>query len=371
MKKDIVDMLETPCIVIDMEQTKKNIARMQKLAGDAGCTLRPHIKTHKMPLFAKMQLAAGAKGITCAKVSEAEVMANSGIRDIFIAYPMVGKFRLKRVLELHRKIERLILAVDSIETAQMLNDAAVGANTIVEVRLEVDTGAKRTGVLKEKATELASEIARMPGLRLTGIYTFKSLIYQGQPTTDPMIAGREEGELMEAIAKDISAKGIELKDISAGSTPTGIAVANTGKVNEIRPGTYIFNDYMVCMEKAARIEDIAVRLYATVVSTPSEEYAVIDGGTKTFPMDIELDKPPYYYPGYAIVVGREDLRLTRMNEEHGILISTEGKHGLQVGQVLELIPIHVCTAINMQNFVYVYDGEKVKQEVVEGRGMLV
>ena len=177
---------------------------------------------------------------------------------------------------------------------------------------------------------------------------------------------------MEEIRKELSELGFENLEVSGGSTPTGLQVARTGKVDEIRPGTYIFNDYMLTKEKAAKPEDIAVRIFATVVSVPADDYAVIDGGTKTFPMDILLDQAPYYYNSYAMVKGREDLELRRMNEEHGILISTKGKVDLKVGDILELVPIHVCTAINMQNQVYLYDSEKgtIRKEKVAGRGML-
>ena len=366
-----MEQLETPCIVIDMEKTKENIRMMQREADRYGCKLRPHIKTHKMPLFARMQVAAGASGITCAKISEAEVMAEGGLDDIFLAYPQVGEVKIKRALALAKKVKRLILAVDSMECAVPLNEMAKKAGICVEVRLEVDTGAKRTGVVREKALWLAKELTKLSHLRLTGIYTFKSLVYRNEPTQDKVIAGKEEGELMERIAADICGAGIELKDISAGSTPTGIEVAKTGKVTEIRPGTYIFKDFMLCGEGAADFDEIAVRYYATVVSTPCREYAVIDGGTKTFPMDILLDKEPYFYPGYALVEGNEDLQLRRMNEEHGILTSRKGNTGLKVGDKVVLVPIHVCTAINMQNTVYVDYGDCLEKETVKARGMLV
>ncbi len=370
MKAEWLEQLETPCIVINMEKTKENIWKMQREADEYGCKLRPHIKTHKMPLFAKMQMEAGAAGITCAKISEAEVMAEGGADDIFLAYPQVGKMKIKRAIALAQKVKRLILAVDSLECALPLNEAAKEAGICVEVRMEVDTGAKRTGVAREKAVWLAKELVKLPNLKLTGIYTFKSLVYQDEPTQDKVIAGKEEGELMERIAGDIREAGIELEDISAGSTPTGIEVAKTGKVTEIRPGTYIFKDYMLCMEGAAAFDEIAVRYYATVVSVPCKEYAVIDGGTKTFPMDILLDCGPYHYPGYALVEGNEDLQLRRMNEEHGILTSRKGDTGLKVGDKVVLVPIHVCTAINMQNSVYVDYGEHLEKETVKARGML-
>ncbi len=363
--------LETPCVVIDVEKARGNCRNMQKSADESGCNLRPHVKTHKMPYFARMQLDCGAVGITCCKVSEAEVMADAGIEDIFIAYPQVGAVRLERAVRLSKRIRRLILAVDSCETAEMLQAAAQAADTVVEVRMEVDTGAKRTGVVRDHAVDLARKICSMDALKLTGIYTFKSLVYQGEATTDKYCAAKEEGDLMEEIGRALESAGIPLQEISAGSTPTGEEVAKTGKVTEIRPGTYIFNDYMLTKEGHCGMEDIAVRMFATVVSTPSKEYAVIDGGTKTFPMDIILDTPPYLYNSYVMFKGRPELELRRMNEEHGIVTSPKGNVDLKVGDVLELIPVHVCTAINMQNQVYLFENGKLTRMDVAARGKLL
>ena len=368
----MLENLETPCVVIDEVLAKENIRRVQAECDKAGVALRPHIKTHKMPYFARLQVEAGAKGITSCKVSEAEVMADGGLDDIFLAYPLVGRPKLERAMLLSKRVKRLILAVDSVEQAQALNEAAGRAGIVQEVRMEVDTGAKRTGVTKEKRLALAKALKDMKNLKLTGIYTFKSLILDEKPTEDNEAAGEEEGRLLEEIRRELLELGFENLEVSGGSTPTGLQVARTGKVDEIRPGTYIFNDYMLTKEKAAKPEDIAVRIFATVVSVPADDYAVIDGGTKTFPMDILLDQAPYYYNSYAMVKGREDLELRRMNEEHGILVSTKGKVDLKVGDILELVPIHGCTAINMQNQVYLYDSEKgiIRKEKVAGRGML-
>ena len=369
--KDFISQLETPCLVIDMDIVRANIRRVQESADQYGCALRPHIKTHKVPLFARMQVEAGAKGITCAKVSEAEVMADGGLDDIFIAYPMVGAFRIRRAIALSRRVKRLILAVDSQEGAEMLNRAALEAGVRLEVRMEIDTGAGRTGILQEKSLALAQAVSQMEGLELTGIYTFKGLVYQEKPCQDAAIAAREEGEMMAAIAKLLRKAGIAIRDVSAGSTPTGLAVAETGLVNEIRPGTYIFNDVLLCAEKAAVPEQIAGRIYATVVSTPRADYAVIDGGTKTFPCDIPIGVPPYYFPGYAVVEGMKHLHLARMNEEHGILVADNGETGLHVGQVISLLPIHICTALNMQNEIYLLENGVVRKQRVEARGMLI
>ncbi len=363
--------LETPCVVIDAALARKNCRDMQREADQYGCLLRPHVKTHKMPLFAHMQLEEGAAGITCCKVSEAEIMAQAGIQDIFIAYPLVGRARLARAMTLRRHIQRLILGVDSLETARLLQDASAAHSCVAEVRLEIDTGAGRTGVPREKAVELTRAIQKMPNLKLTGIYTFKGLVYQGQPTTDLEQAAQEEGELMAQVAEELRAAGAPVQEISAGSTPTGAAVAKTKQVTEIRPGTYIFNDYMLTQEGHCAQKDIAVRIYATVVSTAHPEYAVLDGGTKTFPTDIPLDVPPYYYTGYAIVEGNPDLELRRMNEEHGILISRSGKTGLRVGDIICLLPVHVCTAINLQNQVYLLEDGTLRKIRVSARGTLL
>lgn len=180
----------------------------------------------------------------------------------------MGAPKIKRAISLHKKLKRLILAVDSMECALPLNQAAKEAGICLEVRMEVDTGAKRTGVVREKAVELAKELDGLSNLKLTGIYTFKSLVYQDEPTQDKVIAAEEEGKLMEELAEAIREAGVSIEEVSAGSTPTGLEVAKTGKVTEIRPGTYIFKDYMLCKEGAAVFEDIAVRYYATVVSTP-------------------------------------------------------------------------------------------------------
>jgi D-serine deaminase-like pyridoxal phosphate-dependent protein len=365
-------LLETPCIVIDVAKARENIVNMQRAADDAHCALRPHIKTHKMSCFAVLQVEAGAAGISCAKISEAEVMARGGLDDIFVAYPLVGAFRLCRAVKLVRQVRRLILAVDSVEGAAALNQAAEAAGISFEVRMELDTGLKRTGVVFEKALDLARAVMDCRNLRLTGIYTFKSLVYRGKATADASAAGREEGELMAETARRLEDAGIPLQDISAGSTPTGLAAARTGFVTEIRPGTYIFNDYMLYREGAAALEDIAAHFYVTVVSTPRRDYAVIDGGIKTFPMDLPLGTPPYHYTSYAVADGREDLRLTRLYEEHGIISCPEGGDtGLQVGQILRMTPLHICPAINLQNEVYLYERGVLYRGTVDARGMAV
>lgn len=365
------ELLDTPCIVIDERVALANIRAMQKAADAAGVKLRPHVKTHKMPYFARLQVEAGASGITCCKVSEAEVMADGGLRDIFLAYPLPSRLKIQRAIALSRRLDRLILAVDSLEIAKMMEEEAKAAGVVLEVRVEVDTGARRTGVASEKRRALFKALLKMKHLRVSGLYTFKSLVLSGEATQDNEAAGAEEAEMLFAIREEMIELGYPKDlEISGGSTPTGLAVAKSGLVDEIRPGTYIFNDYMLYKEKASKLKDCAAKLFAAVVSVPKPTYAVLDGGTKTFPTDITPGEEPFFYPGYGYFDGREDLTLLRMNEEHGIVTSLKGEVDLAVGQVLAITPIHVCTAINLQNEVYIFNGKTLRKEKVAARGML-
>jgi len=365
-----LDSIQTPSVLIDMEKVKSNLCKIEKISEKYSVKIRPHIKTHKMIEFAKMQMMYGAEGITCAKISEAEVMAKGGIDDIFIAYPIIGDEKIDRVLQLNQILKRLIVGIDSAYGAKALANKAASLNQIVEVRLEVDTGAKRTGVSFDDVVELALEIKKYKNLNLTGIYTFKSLIFNNEPTKDAKLAGKEEGQLLEKIRRKLEQADVNIEEISAGSSPTGEAVASTNLVSEIRPGTNIFNDYMLVKEGVCKEEDIAAYIVATVVSTPNESYAVIDGGNKAISTDMVLNVAPYYHDTYAKVVGRDDLIIRRLNEEHGIIESKTGKTNLKIGEKILLYPGHVCTTINLYNNLYIVENDMVRKEKIDARGML-
>ena len=149
-------MVETPHLSIDGAKMRKNIEKMAAIAERNGVALRPHVKTHKIPAIGRAQVEAGAAGITVAKVSEAEVMADAGLEDIFIAYPLVTDSKIRRAVELGQKLKKIIVGVDSLEGARRLSTAA--GDQVMEVRLEVDTGLRRTGVAYDEAVELAREI---------------------------------------------------------------------------------------------------------------------------------------------------------------------------------------------------------------------
>lgn len=344
--------LETPCVVIDTTRMARNIARMAQVAGQHGVKLRPHTKTHKLPRIAELQLAAGAPGITVAKVSEAEVMAEHGIPNIFIAYPLIRVSKIERAIRLSERIE-LILGVDSLEAATRLSETAGRHGHVLQVRLEIDTGLRRTGVLYDDAVALAHRIHALPHLRLTGIYTFRGAMLKGQATLDLEAAGREEGTLMAELAERMRAEGLPIADVSVGSTPTSAYAAAVPGVTEIRPGTYVFHDAMQAKLGVCSLDDCAGTVHVTVVSRPSPELAVIDGGSKTFATDVPPNTAPLGLVGFGRVVGLDDAVLERLSEEHGMLRLGPAAQAAnpQVGDRLAIIPNHICSTVNLHNSV--------------------
>ncbi|MGG3741983.1 alanine racemase [Paenibacillus chibensis] len=363
-----IESLETPCIVIDENVVQHNIEQMAGVAAHNGVRLRPHIKTHKIPEIALRQLAAGAEGITAAKVGEAEIMAEHGVKDIFIAYPVISPSKIKRIIALSHQIH-VIVGVESMEGAENLSREAVAAGVTLSVRLEIDTGLARTGISPDRALQLAQNIAALPGLDLSGIFTFKGAVYQGSGTLDLEAAGQEEGRIMVATAEKLRAAGIDIRDVSVGSTPTAPYAAAVEGVTEIRPGTYIFYDRMLAVMGACSKEDWAAKVLVTIVSVPAEDRLVVDGGSKTFATDVQPGQPPLHLKGFGEIVELPDAVFEKMNEEHG-MIRTSGPHGLHVGDVLSIVPNHICPTVNLHNEVYVTKEGVIRAVPVLARGKL-
>jgi len=362
-------MIETPALLIDANKAAANIRRMADLASRLGKKLRPHAKTHKMPEVARLQLQAGAAGITVAKISEAEVMAAAGIGDLFVAYPIVTASKADRAIELIGKTKRLIVGVDSLEGAYLLAERASRAGAELEVRLEIDTGMRRTGVRYEDALEMASRIRALGSLKLSGIFTFRGALMNGVATTDRKAAGLEEGRLMAELADKLRADGVPIEDVSVGSTPTAEYAAEIDGVTEIRPGTYAFQDRMQAQLGACGLDDCAGAILATVVSRPSPDYVVIDGGSKTFATDVQPNAAPLYLQGFGHIVGAPEAVLERLSEEHGV-IRLNGTPPWAIGETIRVIPNHICSTLNLHNHVYWMDGDRAEKRIIPGRGML-
>lgn len=361
--------MDTPAVVINKKRMMKNILDMAQLAQTNGVELRPHIKTHKTPTIAKEQLKAGATGITVATVSEAEVMAENHIHNIFIAYPIISKKKIKRVMMLNQNI-KLIVGVDSIEGAIALNEQAKINKQTLDVRLEIDTGLKRTGVKYQDAINLGKDIGNLSHLNLTGIYSYKGAVLKGKTTLNLKQAGREEGKLLVSVAKQLRQNGLNIKDVSAGSTPTSKYVSQVEGITEIRPGTYVFNDRMQKEFGICEKDDCAAKVVSTIVSIPNKDLLVIDGGSKAFATDVVPNTPPLHLKGYGLILDHQEAVLERLTEEHGMVKIPEN-HSFKIGDQLNIIPNHICSTVNLYNDVYMLeDDHSLNKITVKARGMV-
>jgi D-serine deaminase-like pyridoxal phosphate-dependent protein len=351
--------------LVDGPKMERNIQKMAHVARENGVALRPHVKTHKIPSIAREQLGAGASGITVAKLSEAEVMADGRIEDIFIAYPLVTEAKIRQAVRLAEKV-RLVVGVDSLDGARRLS--GVAEDQTLEVRLEVDTGLRRTGVPLDEAVRLAGDIEAMDNLDLTGIYTYRGAVLGESKTLELEKAGLQEGQLMVSLADRMRERGLRVEDVSVGSTPTAEHVAKVEGVTEIRPGTYVFYDRMQARLGACSLDECAAVVVCTAVSRPTRDLIIIDGGSKTFATDVAPGAEPLNLEGYGHVVGYPRAVLERLTEEHGMLwVDEDGD--LEVGDTLQIIPNHICSTVNLHDEVYlVGEDGVVEQTQVAARG---
>jgi D-serine deaminase-like pyridoxal phosphate-dependent protein len=352
--------LDTPSLVVDLDVAERNVRRMQQVADKAGVALRPHTKTHKSSYFARMQVAAGARGLTCAKLGEAEVLANAGFDDLLIAYPLIGPLKLARLAALIARTQRLIVSLDSLEVAEGLSAVGERMGRPIEVYVEVDTGLARVGrTAGEDAVAFAQSISRFPGIRLSGVMSHAGPTWRADSPEAILAFAQQEAVTLDTIRRALGRPDLI---VSVGATPTAFVVGQTPQVNEMRPGTYLFGDRSLMSLHLATEQECAVRVLTTVVSHPVPARAVVDAGSKALAMD------PHRDGGHGHVVGRPDLVVARLSEEHGVLTGPPTLR-LQVGERLEIIPNHVCPAVNLFDRMYgVRGGHIVCEIAIEGRG---
>ena len=274
-----IEDLPTPSVLVDLDVLEKNVRAMQDRARSAGVKLRPHAKTHKSPEVARLQLSAGASGLTLAKTSEAEVFAALGFDDVFLGYPVFGADKARRLLVLADKV-RLAVGVDSLEGARSLASVFHAAGRRLPVRLKIDCGYHRVGVPPETAVETARRIADVPGLEFAGVFTHGGQGYAGRTPEEVAEAGHLEGRVVAETADAIRAAGLPVDEVSLGSTPTVRAAISESGVTECRPGTYVYNDFSQVQLGSAKLEDCAMTVVATIVSAPAADRAVCDAGSR-------------------------------------------------------------------------------------------
>jgi D-serine deaminase-like pyridoxal phosphate-dependent protein len=354
MSRPIED-LPTPAVLVDLDVLERNIARQAERARKAGVRLRPHAKTHKCPEIARMQLAAGAAGISLAKTSEAEVFAAAGFDDIFIAYPIVGAGKAERLLALSDRL-RLAVGCDSLEGALGLSNVFHAAKRRLDVLLKIDVGYHRVGVLPESAAVIACRIAELPGISLRGIFTHAGQVYQAETPQAVAQIGRHEGETLVETAAALRQAGVAVEEVSVGSTPSARHSMQIAGVTECRPGNYVFHDGSQVALGTCVPEDCAMTIVATVVSVPAPDRAVVDAGSKTLSQDSLRPRPN----GHGLILGART-RLQSLSEEHGVARVEDGD-SFRVGQRVRILPNHACVVSNLHDRLYGVRAGRVETE---------
>jgi D-serine deaminase-like pyridoxal phosphate-dependent protein len=346
--------LDTPALTVDLDAVERNVARVQARCDALGVALRPHIKTHKLPAIAHLQLRAGAAGIACQKLGEAEIMAAAGVRDILVTYPLVGAAKAERFAALAEEITMAAVG-DSETVARGLSAALQARGATAAFLVECDTGFGRTGVqTPAAAAELGALVDGLPGLRFRGFMTYPTL--------------PESGAWLEAAVAAARARGLDPDWISGGGTPADRwdAAEHATVLTEIRAGTYVYGDRMCIADGSVPLEDCALRVRATVVSRPARDRAILDTGSKA----LTSDTSPAL-EGWGHVVEHPDARVYALNEEHGYVDVSPCAAPPAVGDVVTVVPNHACGTTNMHDEVVAHRaGEVVATWPIAARGKL-
>ena len=349
--------LDTPEIILDLNVVHANIDRAATMARELGVVVRPHTKTHKLPQIARMQLEAGAVGVQVAKLGEAEVMADAGIENILVGYPIVGARKLARLADLAERVS-ISVTIDSDEVAAGISRVASERGLTIPALLELDTGLRRLGVLPGPgAAELAERIGALPGIELAGVFTHEGHVYtQSRDDGERERLTREACRAAVDTAEEIRSRGFSAPVVSVGSAGTFRFAVRCPGVTEVRPGTYVFNDRSQIAQGAATAADVAAFVITTVVARPTPERVVVDAGTKVLTSDRMLVPDPPASFGW--VLGHDDWDVVRLSEEHGVLEIPPDAEA-RIGDLLVIVPNHVCPTINLASAVTVIEGGRV------------
>lgn len=327
--------LDTPVVTVDLDVMEDNIRRVQAHLSRHGIGNRPHVKTHKIPAIGRMQLEAGASGITCQKIGEVEVFADHGVApDVLLTYNVLGRQKTDRLMAVARRVERLTVVLDNEVVARGLSEAGVRHGADVHFLVECDTGFGRNGVqTPQAALDLARAAMRLPRMDFQGLMTF--------PNREP-----DTRVFFERALDLFKQAGIPVPVVSGGGTPGLFTAQDFPMLTEHRAGTCVYNDAMVVRSGTATWANCAMRVRTTVVSRPADARAVVDCGTKVLTSDL------YGMPGYGHVLEYPEAVVSALSEEHGTVDLSACRERPRVGDVVNVVPNHCCTVTNMVDEVY-------------------
>jgi D-serine deaminase-like pyridoxal phosphate-dependent protein len=340
--------LDTPFIAADIDTVKGNIARMQALASSHGKELRPHSKTHKLPSVALWQIDAGAVGVCVQKTSEAEVMVNGGVRDVFVSNEVIGSQKTDRLANLASNA-RVSVAVDSKLGVEQLSESAKSKGTEVGVYLDVDVGMHRCGLKPGDVANLAELVSNSSNLHLVGVMGYDGHSFRPLDKGERRKIVNESRAILHAAIAEVRSAGLELEVVSVGGTPSTPIWAEFDEITELQPGAYVYNDVMQ-MERGAPKADCAVTLTGTVMSKPSVDQAVVDAGSKSFAFD---------FGRYPFPVEDGNLDVVGLSEEHAVLKSKKGAISAELGDRLGFIPYHICTFVDLWDKIQFCRGDEI------------
>lgn len=367
--------IPTPRVVVDLNRVRRNIARMADRAAGAGVRLRPHTKTHKSPAIAKWQLDAGAVGVCCAKVGEAEVFAAAGIPDILLPYPVLPS-GIDRVLALLDRT-RLSIIVDDLEVARGWSRALASAGRQLDVLVKIDVGFHRCGMDPDRPDIVDSiqHIAGLPGISFRGLLSYAGQSAAAGSVEELHAIAQHELAIVTRLAGDLRTRGVAIDEISVGGTAMSRFIGDQPGVTEMRPGNYIFYDRMQVGLGSCTLDDCALSVISTVVSRPAPDRLVFDAGSKTLTSDGARGFAAM--PGHGLVFPKLDdptpdpaIVIERLSEEHGVA-SVPNSCTLRPGDRVRILPNHSCVVTNMVDELLVVDGMKIVDRLpVEARGMI-
>ncbi len=346
---------------------------MQALADSAGVRLRPHAKTHKSIAVARWQIEAGAVGICCAKLGEAEVFAEAGIADIRLPYP-VNPSNADRVAALQDRT-RLSLIVDDVEVARAWSREMVARGRRLEVLAKIDVGFHRCGLDPDTPAivESLAAITGLPGLSFRGLLSHAGQAYGAASTTEIAHIADHEAAILARLAGALRTRGLDVPEVSVGSTPTSRCIRQQTGVTEMRPGNYVFFDRTQVGLEAADLGDCAMTVLATVVSRPAPSRVVFDAGSKTLTSDGargfgRTSGHGLVFPSLSATSPDESIVIERLSEEHAVARVPEAC-GLRIGDRVRILPNHSCPVTNLADEVVLVDGETVTGTLaVDARG---
>ena len=365
--------LPTPQVLVDLARAQRNIARVQALATAAGARLRPHAKTHKSPVVARWQIERGAVGVCCAKIGEAEVFADAGIRNIRLPYPVNPSNAARLLAVMDRAAVSII--VDHLDVARGWSEAMTRAGRRLEVLVKVDVGFHRCGI-DPGANPLAfvQSVDAMPGLRLRGLLSHAGHGYHAASEADLANIAHDEAATLTSLRDAAARAGIELDEVSVGATPTLRFSAAQPGITELRPGNYVYFDRTQVALGAATLDDCALTVLATVVSAPAVDRIILDCGSKTLTNDQArgITKAPGY--GAVLAAGGdsidEALTIERLSEEHAT-VRVSGTTRLKPGDRVRVVPNHSCVVSNLVDIVRLVDGDRVIESIpIAARGRI-